>query len=112
VIAAYDAPFPDESYKAAARIFPSLYPDGEDHPSNIANKIAWEVLRSWKKPFLTAFSDSDPITAGSDKYFQREVPGADGQAHTTIIDGGHFLQEDKGEEFAAIVNAFIAANPT
>ena len=112
VIAAYDAPFPDESFKAAARIFPSLYPDGEDHPSNIANKIAWDVLRSWTKPFLTAFSDSDPITAGSDKYFQREVPGASGQAHTTIVGGGHFLQEDKGEEFAAIVNAFIAANPT
>jgi haloalkane dehalogenase len=112
VIAAYDAPFPDESFKAAARIFPSLYPDGEDHPSNIANKIAWDVLRSWNKPFLTAFSDSDPITAGSDKYFQREVPGASGQAHTTIIGGGHFLQEDTGEEFAAIVNAFIAANPT
>ena len=112
VIAAYDAPFPDESYKAAARIFPSLYPDGEDHPSNIANKIAWDVLRSWKKPFLTSFSDSDPITSGSDRYFQKEVPGAAGQAHTTIVGGGHFLQEDKGEEFAAIVNAFIAANPT
>jgi haloalkane dehalogenase len=112
VIAAYDAPFPDESFKAAARIFPSLYPDGEDHPSNIANKNAWDVLRSWKKPFLTSFSDSDPITAGSDKYFQREVPGASGQAHTTIVGGGHFLQEDKGVEFAALVNAFIAANPT
>jgi haloalkane dehalogenase len=111
VIAAYDAPFPDETYKAAARIFPTLYPDGEDHPSNIANKKAWEVLRSWTKPFLTAFSDGDPISAGSDRLFQRDVPGAAGQAHTTIVGGGHFLQEDKGVEFATVVNTFIAANP-
>lgn len=111
VIAAYDAPFPDDSFKAGARIFPSLYPDGDDHPSNIANKVAWDVLRSWTKPFLTAFSDGDPITAGGHKVFEREVPGANGQKHTTIEGGGHFVQEDKGEEFAAIVNDFIADNP-
>ena len=110
-IAAYDAPFPDDTYKAAARIFPSLYPDGEDHPSNIANTVAWDVLRSWTKPFLTAFSDGDAITAGGQSIFQREIPGAQGQAHTIIEGGGHFLQEDKGEEFATIVNNFIAANP-
>ena len=111
VIAAYNAPFPDESYKSAARIFPTLYPDGADHPSNIANTKAWEVLRAWNKPLLTAFTDGDPITRGGHKTFQQEVPGAKGQAHTLIEGGGHFLQEDKGEEFAAVVNAFIAANP-
>jgi haloalkane dehalogenase len=111
VIAAYNAPVPDESYKSAARIFPTLYPDGADHPSNIANTKAWEVLRSWNKPLLTAFTDGDPITRGGHKTFQQEVPGAKGQAHTIIEGGGHFLQEDKGEEFAAVVNAFIAANP-
>jgi haloalkane dehalogenase len=111
VIAAYNAPFPDETYKSAARIFPSLYPDGHDHPSNIANAKAWEVLHAWKKPLLTAFTDGDPITQGGHKTFQLEVPGAAGQAHTIITGGGHFLQEDKGEEFAAVVNAFIAANP-
>jgi haloalkane dehalogenase len=110
-IAAYDAPFPDDTFKAAARIFPSLYPDGDDHPSNIANTIAWDVLRSWTKPFLTAFSDEDAITKGGNGVFEREVPGAKGQAHTTIEGGGHFLQEDKGEEFATVVNNFIAANP-
>lgn len=110
-IAAYDAPFPDDSFKAAARVFPSLYPDGDDHPSNIANKEAWDVLHSWNKPFLTAFSDGDPITKGGDKTFQHNVPGASGQNHTTIVGGGHFLQEDKGDEFAAVVNTFIAANP-
>ena len=110
-IAAYDAPFPDETYKAGARIFPTLYPDGEDHPSNIANKKAWEVLRAWTKPFLTSFSDQDAVTGGGQKVFDRDVPGAQGQPHVIITGGGHFLQEDKGEEFAAVVNQFIVANP-
>jgi haloalkane dehalogenase len=110
-IAAYDAPFPDETYKAGARIFPTLYPDGEDHPSNIANKKAWDVLRAWNKPFLTSFTDGDPVTGGGQKVFERDVPGAQGQQHVIITGGGHFLQEDKGEEFAAVVNQFIAANP-
>lgn len=111
IVDAYDAPFPDETYKAGARIFPSLYPDGDDHPSCKPNLAAWEVLRSWTKPFLTSFTDGDPVTAGGFKPFEREVPGAQGQKHTIIEGGGHFLQEDKGEEFAAIVNAFIADNP-
>jgi haloalkane dehalogenase len=64
----------------------------------------------WDKPFLTAFGDSDPITAGSDRHFQKLIPGAAGQPHTTIIGGGHFIQEDKGEELANVVNDFIARN--
>lgn len=108
VIAAYDAPFPDESYKAGARIFPSLAPTTPDDPSGIANRAAWDVLRTFTKPFLTAFSDGDPITAGGDRTFQQEVPGAAGQPHTTIEGGGHFLQEDKGPEFARVVCDFIA----
>jgi haloalkane dehalogenase len=110
-IAAYDAPFPDDTFKAGARIFPSLYPDGDDHPSNISNKKAWEVLRRWEKPFLTAFSDGDPITGGGHTVFQRDIPGAQGKPHTTIVGGGHFLQEDKGEEFATVVNDFVASYP-
>ncbi len=111
-IAAYDAPFPDDSYKAGARIFPALYPDGADHPSNIANKKAWEVLRAWTKPFLTSFSDGDPVTGGGHTVFERDIPGAQGKPHTIIQGGGHFLQEDKGEEFAAVVNNFIASFPS
>jgi haloalkane dehalogenase len=110
-IAAYDAPFPDESYKAGARIFPALYPDGIDHPSNIANKVAWDVLSTFNKPFLCAFTDGDPVTAGGDKAFTRAVPGATGQPHTTIVGGGHFVQEDKGEELAGVINDFMAATP-
>lgn len=112
VVAAYDAPFPDESYKAGARIFPSLYPDGQDHPSNIANAHAWDVLRTWTKPCLTCFSDGDPVTAGGYKAFEREIPGAAGQPHVIVEGGGHFIQEDKAPELVDILRQFIASNPS
>jgi haloalkane dehalogenase len=108
VIAAYDAPFPDDSYKAGARIFPSLVPTTPDDPAAAANKKAWEVLMKWEKPFLTTFSDSDPVTKGGERAFQGRVPGAKGQPHVTIENAGHFLQEDKGEDLARIVVDFIA----
>ena len=108
VVAAYEAPFPDELYKAGARAFPALVPTRPDDPASEANRKAWEVLRRWEKPFLTAFSDSDPITRGGDRAFQTLVPGTKGQPHTTIAGAGHFLQEDKGEELAAVVVGFIA----
>ncbi|HEX9969503.1 MAG TPA: haloalkane dehalogenase [Acidimicrobiales bacterium] len=103
VMAAYDAPFPDESYKEGARQFPLLVPSSPDDPAAPANRRAWEVLSRWEKPFLTAFSDSDPITKGGERVFLERVPGTAGQPHTTIEGGGHFLQEDKGEELAAVV---------
>ena len=107
-IAAYDAPFPDETYKAGARQFPSLVPIIPDNPAIPANRKAWEVLRNFDKPFLTAFSDSDPVTKGGEKRFQQEVPGAKGQPHVTIEGAGHFLQEQKGEELAGIICDFMA----
>jgi haloalkane dehalogenase len=109
VVAAYDAPFPDESYKSGARQFPTLVPATPDNPATIANRAAWEVLSKWPKPFLTAFSDSDPVTAGADKRFQQMIAGCAGQPHTTMKGGGHFLQEDCGEELALVTNDFIAA---
>jgi len=108
VVAAYDAPFPDDTYKAGARIFPTLVPSTPDNPATEANRKAWEALQRWKKPFLTAFSDSDPVTKGGEYVMQRRIPGADGQPHVTIEGGGHFLQEDKGEELASIVVDFMA----
>ncbi len=107
VIAAYDAPFPEEQYKVGARILPSLVPTGPNDPAATANHAAWEVLSTWTKPFLTAFSDSDPITAGGERIFQRSVPGAANEQHVTIVGGGHFLQEDSGPEFAGVVHEFI-----
>ncbi len=110
-IAAYNAPFPDETYKAGARIFPALVPTTPDNPASAANRAAWEVLYKWTKPFLTAFSDLDPITRGGDALFQKLIPGTNGQKHTTITDAGHFLQEDKGEDLAEILVEFIRDNP-
>jgi len=111
VIAAYDAPFPDDAHKAGARILPSLVPIAPDDPAAEANRQAWQVLSRFEKPFLTAFSDSDPVTRGGDKVFQNSVPGAKGRPHTTIEGGGHFLQEDRGEDFARVVVAFMASTP-
>ena len=109
VIAAYDAPFPTEDHKAGARAFPLLVPTSPDDPATGANRAAWEVLARWEKPFLTAYSDGDPITAGGNGIFERTVPGAHGQPHTTIEGGGHFLQEDKGEDLAEVVVKFITS---
>jgi haloalkane dehalogenase len=112
VIAAYDAPFPDDSYLAGARQFPLLVPTTPDDPAAEPNRRAWEVLRRWDKPFLTAFSDGDPITRGADEVLQAMIPGAAAQPHTTIAGAGHFLQEDKGEELALVVVDFIARTST
>ena len=111
VLKAYDAPFPDDTFKAGARILPSLVPTSKDDPEHEANKKAWEEFFKWNKPFLTAFSDSDPITRGGDKFFQKNIPGARGQNHTTIKDAGHFVQEDKGPELANLIIEFIEKNP-
>ena len=111
VVAAYDAPFPDDSYKAGARQFPVLVPTSPDDPAVPANKKAWEGLARFDKPFLCAFSDSDPVTKGSDKALRERIPGAKDQRHTTIEGGGHFLQEDRGEELARVVVDFVRSTP-
>jgi haloalkane dehalogenase len=107
VIAAYDAPFPDETFKAAARVLPSLVPTSNDDPASAANKAAWAVLATFTKPFLVAFSDDDPITRGGETPFLSRIPGTQGQPHTTIHGGGHFLQEDRGPELAQVLIDFI-----
>ncbi len=107
VVAAYDAPFPDDDYKAGARQFPVLVPVAPDDPASQPNREAWAALQRWEKPFLTAFSDSDPIMRGLDQVFLKLVPGTAGQPHTTIESGGHFLQEDQGEALADAVVGFM-----
>lgn len=107
--AAYDAPFPDESFKAGARRFPLLVPITPEHGSVAENKAAWKVLEKFTRPFLTAFSDSDPVTKGGERIFQNRVPGTKGQKHVTITDAGHFLQEDKPDEIADVIDRFVAS---
>ncbi|WP_020571616.1 haloalkane dehalogenase [Neolewinella persica] len=106
-LAAYDAPFPDESYKAGARIFPQLVPITPNDPASPANREAWQRLMQLNVPFLTLFSDKDPITKGAEKYLQDKIPGAKGQPHQILANGGHFLQEDCGEELVVALVAFF-----
>ena len=108
-VAAYDAPFPDDSYQAGARIFPALVPTSPDDPAAEDNRVAWEVLRRWEKPLICCFSDSDPVTAGGDKPFRSLVPGAEGQPHVTVERAHHFFQEDAAPQLTRIVLDAIAA---
>ena len=103
VIAAYDAPFPDETYKEGARQFPTLVPTSPDDPEAAPNRAAWEVLAAFDRPFVCAFSDEDKITAGNERHLINRIAGAQGQPHTTITGGGHFLQEDRGPQLAQVV---------
>jgi haloalkane dehalogenase len=108
VLAAYDAPFPDASYAAAARAMPELVPATPDNPASAANRAAWRQLSTWDKPFLVAFSDRDPITGPMAPVLKRAMPGAAGRAHPVLEGAGHFLQEDAGEKLGAIIAAFVS----
>jgi haloalkane dehalogenase len=107
VIAAYDAPFPDQTYKAGIRRMPMLVPVHPDDPASAANRSAWRSLSTFEKPFLTVFSDRDPFTAGAERSFQRRIPGAIGQPHRILPNVGHFIQEDAGDELARIILSFV-----
>lgn len=99
-IAAYDAPFPDDSYTAGARIFPTLVPTTPEDPAHDDQQRAWESLKEFNKPVRIAFADKDPITKGADRAFHDRVPGTQGQPHTTIENAGHFVQEDQPDAVA------------
>lgn len=105
--AAYDAPFPDNRFKQGPRALPQIIPLHEDAPAIPENRRAWEVFKKWEKPFLTAFSDGDPITRPFASVFREKIPGCMGLEHPTIRGAGHFLQEDKGPELAMVVTEFI-----
>ncbi|MEP3388550.1 MAG: haloalkane dehalogenase [Reichenbachiella sp.] len=109
VIAAYNAPFPSEEYKAGARIFPMLVPIHEEYKEAKNNQQAWEKLMQWEKPFLTIFGDEDRIMKGAEAVFQKLIPGAKNQKHQ-IVHAGHFIQEEKGEELADLITEFYKAN--
>jgi haloalkane dehalogenase len=111
VLAAYDAPFPDESFKAGPRAMPGLIPTRPDDPASDANRAAWTRLASWDRPFLVAFSDGDPITGGMAPILRRHVPGAAGLDHPVIEGAGHFLQEDAGERLGAVIATFASPGP-
>jgi len=107
-LAAYAAPFPDERHCAGIRVFPELVPNAPDDPAAPANRAAWERLATLDVPFLTAFSDGDPITRGGDRAMRERIPGAAGLPHPVIEDAGHFVQEDQPERFAGVIADFVA----
>ncbi len=110
-VAAYDAPYPDETYKAGARIFPALVPTDPSMEGVAENIQAWKILKTWAKPFLTGFSDEDPVTKGGEKLFQKLIPGAAGQPHAILKGGGHFLQEDVHGELSKMLVELCAKLP-
>jgi haloalkane dehalogenase len=103
VIAAYDAPFPDESYKEGARQFPVLVPTAPNDPESQPNRDAWKALMEFESPWLCAFGDSDPITAAAAPVIKKLIPGCKNQPHTTLRGGGHFIQEDCGDDLTRAV---------
>ena len=111
MLAAYDAPFPDETYKTAARAMPNLVPTQPDDPASDANRAAWQFLTTSPTPMLVAFSDGDPITGGMAPILQSMMAGAAGRAHPTIEGAGHFLQEDAGVELAEHIVTFLRSTP-
>ena len=111
VRAAYDAPFPDASYQAGPRAMPGLVPVTPDAPGAAESRAAWAALSRWDKPFLTAFSDGDPITGGMAPILAGHIPGARGREHPTLTGAGHFLQEDAGERLGEIVAGFVRGLP-
>lgn len=110
-VAAYDAPFSSRRHRVGARVFPSLVPITPSDPERASNEAAWEVFKRWDKPFLTLFSNRDPVTRGGFRIWHELVPGAKGQPHSITRGAGHFLQEDKGAEVAQSMVNFIRTTP-
>ena len=111
IVAAYDAPFPDVTYKMGAQMFPWLVPIEPNQPGAREMRETREALSNWTKPALVMFSDSDPVTRGGDRFFRKLIPSANNEPQIVIQGAGHFLQEEKGQEIAAEIIAFIKRNP-
>jgi haloalkane dehalogenase len=105
-IAGYGAPFPERIFMAGAIAFPTLVPITPDHDGIAENRAAWEVLERWDRPVLTLWCPGDQVLGHLARSFVDRIPGAAGQPHATFEPGGHFIQDDHGEEVAAALIAW------
>lgn len=98
-IDAYNAPFPDDSFKVAARVFPTIVPITKEHAEVEENIKAWEVLKKFDRPTVAIFGEHDASFRGGDKYIIEKIAGAKGMNHQRI-NAGHFSQENQPELIA------------
>lgn len=110
-LAAYDAPFPEESFCAGPRQLPLLMGLTPSSECARVNLRTFDALARFDGPFVTAFSDGDPGTDGWAEVLQERVAGARGREHITIEGAGHFLQEDRGAELADVVARVVGETP-
>lgn len=108
VIAAYDAPYPDESYKTGPRRFPMILPTTPEDPPVAANRAAWEKLKTWDKPVLTLFSEMTAKTAMGPEPFFEQIPGTQSQPHA-LLKAGFSIIEDQPAELASHILAFAGS---
>jgi haloalkane dehalogenase len=120
-MAAYDAPYPDDTYKAGARMFPELVSTPSSDPTNRPamveaenNAAAWSVFQKFTKPVLLAFSDEDTVMAGGDAIWREHCPGTKhpGVEHVTINGVGHFLQDGGAKQLVEAISSLINATPS
>ena len=109
VLRGYDAPYPDDTYKAGPRVFPALIPVRPDDPSSHAVRASRAVLAASSMPFLTVYGELDPIGGAADAMFHTLVPGASGQPHVRLPGAGHNVPEDAGETLGTAVADFVKA---
>jgi haloalkane dehalogenase len=109
VIAAYDAPFPAPEARIGIVQFPELVATSSDHPSAPAMLRVRDALRSFDRPALVLFSDSDPIFSRRAAEAMAELlPNA--ELDPPVAGAGHFLQEDRGDEVGERIARWLRPN--
>ncbi len=110
IVAAYDAPYPDETYKTGPRRLPMILPIWPDDPACIANAAAWQKLAGWTRPVLTLFSAGLAGNSMGPELIQAHIPGARGQPHALLSPAGFYIIEDQASELAARIAAFARSS--
>jgi haloalkane dehalogenase len=104
--AAYDAPFPEERFKAAPREMPLKVPISPTDPEGIKNAAYMLEYASWNIPIVTIFSEKDDIFPGEELKIQKFI-GAKGQSHTIVKDASHFIREDQPQIMTDLLSSFF-----